>query len=317
MIVVLCGGFGAARFVGGLAPCLSAEALVCVVNTADDFEHLGMYVCPDLDSVTYALAGRFAEERGFGLQDDTFSCNSALGRYGRSWFLMGDQDIAHSLARTALLDKGMPLSAATAEITRGWDLPARVLPMSDQQVRTRIGTGDGELAFQDYIVAHRGEPRVEHVRYDGIEQAASAPGVLDLLSSASTVLLAPSNPVSSLGPILALPDVRERLRLRGGPTVAVTPVVVGRAPKREAERHRATVRAALLAAQGALHTPRAVAGLYADFLDGFVLDVADRGDATAIEELGLAIHLSDTLAAPQDRGRFAAEVLAFAGSLGA
>jgi LPPG:FO 2-phospho-L-lactate transferase len=316
VIVALCGGFGAARFVTGLVDALEMhDELVCVANGGDDFEHLGLTICPDLDSVTYALAKRFDEDRGFGLAGDTFHCNAALDRYGHSWFLMGDEDLAHSLARTTFLTAGMTLSQATVEVNAPWALRAQAIPMSDDPVRTRIQTPLGELSFQDFVIGHRAEPPITGIRYEGIDQAKPAPGVLALLENASVVLLAPSNPISSLRPILELPGVEDTLRQRTKPTVAISPVVSGLAPKTQAEQHRAKIRAAMMNYVGLPHTAYGIAGLYRGLCDGFVLDQRDADQSDSISALGIDVCCADTLASPADRVALAATVLAFGNEL--
>ena len=313
MITVLCGGFGAARFLPGLHQ--AAADLCCVVNTGDDLDYLGLHVAPDVDSVLYALAGCFDEERGWGVRGDTFRCNAALARHGDDWFHVGDEDLALHLERTALLRSGRALSEVMAILTRRWGLDARVLPMSDDPVRTVIVSGEGRLSFQEYVVARRAAPRVTAVEYEGASRARPAPGVLDALETADVVLVAPSNPVSSIGPILALPGVREALRRRRGPTVAVTPVVRRQQPVTAAERGRARVRAALMGARGLAHTPTAVACSYQGLIDGFVLDRRDADRRDEIASLGIAVLLADTLAAGTGRASLAAEVSRFAATL--
>jgi LPPG:FO 2-phospho-L-lactate transferase len=314
VITVLCGGFGAARFLDGLRG--RAAELCCIGNTADDLEWLGLHVSPDLDSVLYALAGCFDEERGWGLRGDTFRCNAALARHGADWFHVGDQDLAQHLERARLLREAHTLSEATAHLAAAWRLAARLLPMSDAPVRTIVTTDAGTLTLQEYLVRHHAQPRVLAVDHAGLEVAAPAPGVLAAIASAELVVLAPSNPVSSLGPILALPGVREALASRGGGTVAVTPVVSGREPSTPPEQGRARVRAAFMEARGLVHRAAAVAGLYAGLVDGFVLDERDASQAAEIAALGMRVLCADTLApSPDGRTRLADSVLAFAGTL--
>lgn len=313
MVTVLCGGFGAARFLGGLRQ-LSAE-LTCVVNTADDLTYAGLHVSPDIDTICYALAGRYDEERGWGLTGDTFRNAEALRRYGAGWFAVGDEDLATHLRRTALLRAGASLSEATADLARSLGLAARVLPMTDDPVRTVVGTDEGRLSFQDWLVGHRAAPPVRSVEHEGAEVARAAPGVLEALGRADLVVLAPSNPVQSVGPILALPGVREALAPR--PTVAVTPVVSGRPPAAGPERSRAHVRAAFMAARGLAHRATEVARCYLGLVDGFVLDEADEAEREEIEALGVAVLLADTLAPPPGRPALARAVLDFGATLAA
>jgi LPPG:FO 2-phospho-L-lactate transferase len=300
----------------GLAPVVG-DGLCCVVNTADDLDHLGLHVSPDLDSVSYALAGRFDEERGFGLAGDSFACVEALARFGAGWFRIGDEDLALHLRRTELLRAGARLSQATATLAPALGLPGGVtlLPMSDDRVRTVVTTAEGRLSFQDYLVVRRAQPQVIGVEHEGAAQARPAPGVLEALGEAELVVIGPSNPVQSIGPILAVPGVRHALAGRARPTVAVTPVVSGQAPATAAEQARARVRAAFLGALGLPHTATEVARLYQDLLDGFVLDHRDIAEQPAIEALGVAVLLADTLAPPAERPALAGAVLGFASGL--
>jgi LPPG:FO 2-phospho-L-lactate transferase len=317
-ITVLCGGFGAARFVSGLLPVGAAEskALCCVVNTADDFDHVGLHVSPDLDTVTYALAGCFDEERGFGLVGDTFHCLDALGRYGDNWFALGDRDLAQHIERTALLASGASLQEVVERIAAAWGVPATILAMSNDAVRTVVNTGDGELTFQDFLVRRHAQPAVRAVRYHGIDGAHPTAGVLEALRSAEVVLIAPSNPVSSIGPVLALPGVRETLQRRDGPTVALTPVVSSQPPRTLAERRRFDLRAKLMGSTGSQHRATAVAELYRGLIDGFVLDIRDAAELPGIKSLGIEARLANTLAPAGEGWRaLAASVLGFAAEL--
>ncbi|HEY0399256.1 MAG TPA: 2-phospho-L-lactate transferase CofD family protein, partial [Acidimicrobiia bacterium] len=209
-VAVLCGGFGAARFLDGLRR-LPGLTLTCIANTADDLDYLGVHVSPDVDTVTYALAGIFDEGRGFGVVGDTFRNAEALRRYGAGWFSVGDVDLATSIRRTDLLRAGATLSEVTAELARGLSVGAAVVPMSDDPVRTVVVTDEGRLPFQEYLVRRRAQPLVRAVQQEGLETARPAPAVLPALAEADLVVLAPSSPVASLGPILALPGVRDAL----------------------------------------------------------------------------------------------------------
>ena len=309
-VAVLCGGFGAARFLDGLRR-VPGLTLTCIANTADDLEYAGVHVSPDVDTVTYAMAGIFDEDRGFGVVDDTFRNAEALRRYGLGWFAVGDVDLATSLWRTGLLRAGASLSEATAALARGLGLATAVVPMSDDPVRTVVVTDEGRLPFQEYLVVHRARPPVLRVDHDGLAEARPAPGVLPALREADLVILAPSSPVASLGPILALPGVRAALAQ--ATTVAVTPVVSGQAPATPPEQSRARVRAAFMAAAGLAHSATAVAELYADVLDVFVLDEWDAAEADPIAALGVDVVTADTLARGAGRVVLAETVLAVAG----
>jgi LPPG:FO 2-phospho-L-lactate transferase len=305
-IAVLCGGFGAARFLDGLRRVPGVE-LTCIANTADDLDYAGVHVSPDVDTVSYALAGMFDEERGFGVIGDTFRNAEALRRYGWGWFAVGDVDLATCLRRTDLLRTGATLSEATADLTSGLGLAATVLPMSDDPVRTKVVTDEGRLAFQEYLVARRAGPKVLAVEHDGLGRARPAPAVLPALAAADLVILAPSSPVASLAPILALPGVRAAVA--AARSVAVTPVVTGVPPSTTPEQSRFRVRAAFMESAGLAHTATAVAGLYADLLDGFVLDERDAAEQAGIAALGLQVVTADTLATGPARIALAEAVL--------
>lgn len=305
-VVVLCGGFGAARFLDGLRR-IPDVALTCIANTADDLEYTGVHISPDVDTVSYALAGLFDETRGFGLIDDTFRNAEALRRYGLGWFAVGDVDLATSLRRTDLLRAGATLSEATADLARGLGLDAAVVPMSDDPVRTVVVTDEGRMAFQEYLVARRAQPRVLAVEHDGLTAAQPAPAVLPALADADLVIVAPSSPVASVAPILGLPGVREAVA--AARSVAISPVVSGVAPVTPPEQSRARVREAFMAAAGLPHTASAVAGIYADIIDGFVLDERDIGETDAIRALGLDVVPADTLAGGDGRVALAKAVL--------
>jgi LPPG:FO 2-phospho-L-lactate transferase len=305
-VAVLCGGFGAARFLDGLRR-IPDVALTCIANTADDLEYTGIHVSPDVDTVSYALAGLFDETRGFGMIGDSFRNAEALRRYGLGWFAVGDVDLATSLRRTDLLRAGATLSEATADLARGLGLDAAVVPMSDDPVRTKVVTDEGRLAFQEYLVARRAAPSVLVVEHDGLAAAQPAPAVLPALAEADLVILAPSSPVASLAPILGLPGVRAAVA--AARAVAVTPVVSGVAPATPPEQSRARVREAFMAAAGLPHTATAVAGYYADVIDRFVLDERDASERDAIRALGLEVQLADTLAKGDGRVALAEAVL--------
>lgn len=310
-VAVLCGGFGAARFLDGLRR-VPGLALTCIVNTADDLDYAGVHVSPDVDTVAYALAGVYDESRGFGLVGDTFRNAEALRRYGFGWFSVGDADLATSLRRTERLRAGATLSEATAELAAALGVEAAVVPMSDDAVRTVVVTDEGRLPFQEYLVARRAGPAVRAVEHDGLAGARPAPTVLPALRSAELVILAPSSPLASLAPILALPGVRPALAAAGAVT-AVSPVVSGRAPATPPERSRAHVRAAFMAAAGLPHSATAVAGLYAGLAGTFVLDERDAAEADDIRALGLDVVTADTLATGAGRVALAEAVLAITG----
>jgi LPPG:FO 2-phospho-L-lactate transferase len=309
-VAVLCGGFGAARFLAGLA---SVEGLCCVVNTADDVEHAGLHVSPDVDSVVYSLAGRFDEERGWGLRGDSFVCADALGRFDLVWFRIGDTDLATCVWRSTMLREGVPLSEVCRRQAAAFGLAAKVLPMSDDSVRTMFDTDRGELGFQEFLVRHRGEPQVTGVRFAGVETARPARGVVKALERAETILIAPSNPITSIGPILAVPGIRELLARRRERVVAVSPIVAGREPTTQPEVRRAHLRETVLATHELGHTPLSAALLWREVASGFVLDRSDEQLEPEVRALGLRTLVADTLArTPDERARLGDAVLAFA-----
>ena len=282
--VALAGGVGGAKLADGLARLLPPRDLTVVVNNGDDFEHLGLYVCPDLDTVCYTLAGLANAETGWGRADETFQALEALGALGgETWFRLGDRDLATHLERTRRLRLGEPLSQITRDFCRAWGLQAAVLPMTDQSVRTLVDTQEsGELAFQEYFVRQKCEPRVRGFRFAGIESALPAPGVLEAIAEADVVVICPSNPWVSIDPILALPGLRPALAAKR--VVAVSPIVGGKAVKGPAAK--------MFAELGIGPSAAAVAQHYGSLLAGFVLDRLDEALASGI---GLPTLITDTI----------------------
>jgi len=276
-VVVLCGGVGAARFLEGVVRVVDAEAVTAIVNVADDAEFHGLHVSPDIDTVLYTLAGIVDPAQGWGVRGDTHVLQDALALLGRdTWFQLGDRDIATHIHRTALLREGVTLTEITARLARSLGVRARILPSSDERQATMVRTDDGWLAFQEYFVHRRQQDTVREVRFDG--PGTPAPGVLDAIAGASVVLVAPSNPIVSIGPILALAGVRDALSRTAAPVVAISPIVGGEALKGPA--------AAMLASLGHEVSPVGVARMYADFLDAMVLDERDDALASAVESAG-------------------------------
>lgn len=306
-IVALAGGVGGAKLAHGLAQVLPPEALTVVVNTGDDFEHLGLHVSPDLDTVMYTLAGLANPETGWGQRNETWSFMDALGRLGGpTWFRLGDRDLATHVERTRRLRRGESLTHVTAALCAALGIHPLILPMSDDPVRTWLDTDEGELEFQEYFVRRRCEPRVRAVRFVGVEAARPTPAVLAALNEASAVILCPSNPFLSLDPILNLPGLRERAARK--PLVAVSPIVGGQALKGPAAK--------LLAELGLDVSAVAVAEHYGDLLTGFVLDAVDAALHPALEARGLHVLVTDTVMhTDADRARLARETLDFAASL--
>ncbi|HZP97384.1 MAG TPA: 2-phospho-L-lactate transferase [Candidatus Limnocylindria bacterium] len=285
-IVVLCGGVGAARFLDGLVRVVDPASVTAIVNVADDAEFHGLHVSPDIDTVLYTLAGLVDAERGWGIRGDTFRGLAALERYRRdTWFLLGDEDLATHIRRTELLRSGMPLSAVTDELRRALGIGARIVPATDARQSTRVRTPDGWLAFQEYFVRRRAADIVLEVRIDGGGMAAV--GVLEAVESAAVVIVAPSNPIVSIGPILEVEGFREALRRRARPVVAVTPIVRGAAIKGPA--------AEMLRGLGHDVSAVGVARLYADFLDVMVLDERDADLAALVAKTGIRPVLAQTI----------------------
>jgi LPPG:FO 2-phospho-L-lactate transferase len=293
-VTALAGGVGAARFLRGLARVLDPARLCVIVNTGDDDEFFGLHVSPDLDTVTYTLAEAADPVKGWGLRDDTFRCLTALGRYyGDTWFGLGDADFATHLFRTHQLRQGKSLTEVTAAITRAWGVRATVLPMSNEPVRTVVHTEAGALSFQEYLVKRRGEGQVKRVELRGLASASPAPGVCEAITTATLVIVPPSNPIVSIGPILALPGVRQALRDTPAPVIAISPLVAGKPIKGPADR--------LLSGVGVEVSAVGVASLYQDFLDTFVLDRQDADQQQRIEQLGLTVLVTDTIMSDVDK----------------
>lgn len=288
MITVLTGGTGGAKFIQGLREVVPPGELTAIVNTGDDLEWWGLHVSPDLDSVTYALAGLLSRERGWGIEADTFRCFEAMCRFSApSWFQLGDHDLATHLFRTQLLTNGKTLTEATEQIAQVLGAGACILPMTNDRVETHIVTPGGELAFQEYFVREHYQVAVQAVRFDGAGEAAPAPGVVESILAARGILIAPSNPVTSIGPILAVPGVREALQRTRAPIVAVTPIIAGAAVSGPA--------AVLMQAQGLPASIEGVARAYADFLDVLVVDERDAAAAGEVERLGIRTLCAQTL----------------------
>jgi LPPG:FO 2-phospho-L-lactate transferase len=304
MIVVLSGGTGAAKFLQGLQTLVAPGGLTTVVNTGDDLAWWGLHVSPDLDSIMYGLAGVLSRERGWGVEGDTFECLARMRGLGAPWwFSLGDRDLATHLRRTQLLASGQTLSQATASLAAQLGVAGRILPMSDERVETRVVTEAGELSFQEYFVRERHAVRVSQVRFAGAEKARPAPGVLEAIAAAELVIVAPSNPITSIGPILAVPGLRAALCTAPAPVAAISPIVGGAAVSGPAGD--------LMRAHGLEVSVRGVAQAYAGFLDLLVIDEADRAQAATVEALGIQVHVCHTLMNSQDeKVRLAQETLA-------
>ena len=296
---------GAAKFLRGLIRSADSAALTIVVNTGDDDRFFGLAVSPDLDTITYTLAGLAPRRRGWGRDADSFTCLEALGGLydGAGWFQLGDKDLATHIYRTDRLARGASLSAVTAELCGAFGVSARVLPMSDDPVRTVVRTRTERLSFQEYLIKRRARPAVRGVTYAGARGARPAPGVLAAIRDADAVVIAPSNPFLSIGPMLAVPRIRAALLRRRGPVVAISPLVGGRAVTGPLAR--------LLRRFGYPASSVGIARCYRPFLDALVIDRADARDAPALERLGCRAIVTDTLlATPARAERVARTVLA-------
>lgn len=308
MICVLSGGTGGAKFVDGLRQAMPAEEITLVVNTGDDLMWWGLYVSPDIDSITYVLSGMLSRERGWGVKGDTFLCLQAMGQLGEpTWFHTGDRDLAMHLLRSRLLAEGKTLSEATAVISQKLGVRARVLPMSNSRVETRVDTPVGELSFEEYFVQRWYQDPVKSVRFAGASDAEPAPGVIEAIVNADAVLIAPSNPVTSIGPILAVPGIRDALLRARGKIAAISPIV-GNAPV-------AGPAGILMQAQGLPCSIAGVAQAYEDFLDILICDTRDAHAADALRQSGLRVPCTQTIMrSPEDKAALAREVLSHVSS---
>src|SRR6266581_106069 len=293
MICVLSGGTGGAKLVDGLRQVMPAEDITLVVNTGDDLLWWGLYVSPDIDSITYVLSGMLSRERGWGVKGDTFFCLQAMGQLGEpTWFHTGDRDLAVHLLRSRLLAEGKTLSEATSVISAKLGVKAHILPMSDSRVETRVDTPIGELSFEQYFVQRWYQDPVNSVRFAGIADAEPAPGVIEAIESASAVVIAPSNPVTSIGPILAVPGILDALRQTRAPILAISPIIGGAAVSGPA--------GILMAAKGLPVSIAGVAEAYQDFLKILVVDTRDAKAAKELQHSGLVVHSANTLMRTKD-----------------
>jgi len=287
-ITALAGGVGASKFLLGLTSVMPPEDVTIIANTGDDIEMFGLRICPDIDTVTYTLAGVIDDRAGWGLRNDTFECLHNLASYGEdTWFNLGDKDLATHIFRTNQLRQGSSVSEITLEVCRRLGVRSTILPMTDEYTPTRVTTDDGEMHFQEYFVRRRCEPRVRSLRFDGIDSARPAPGVLDAITGADGVVVCPSNPFISIGPILGVPGVRDALVQTRSKIVAITPIIGGKALKGPA--------ADMLRDLGHEVSAASVAAMYRDFLDIFIVDQSDAGLERDVLELGIEARLADTI----------------------
>ncbi len=288
MITALAGGVGAAKFLQGLVKFVPEKNMKVIVNTGDDIELYGLRLSPDLDIVMYTLAGIVDEDKGWGIQGDTFHCLAMLQRYGNeTWFNLGDMDFATHIYRNHLLNKGFSLSEVTEILCQRLRLKLRILPMTDEKFETKIVTPTGTMHFQEYLVKRRTQDKVIDVKFEGAEKAKPAPEVVDSILNAKAVIICPSNPIVSIGTILSLKGVKEALKKTKAKIAAVSPIVGGSPIKGPADK--------LLQALGLEVSAYAVAFLYRDFLDTFVIDNLDQAEKERIESLGLHVVVTDTI----------------------
>jgi LPPG:FO 2-phospho-L-lactate transferase len=305
-ILAIAGGVGGAKLALGLSRVLAPDQLIIVVNTGDDEIFHGLHVSPDLDTVTYALAGLTNRETGWGIADDSFRILEALGRLGgETWFGLGDLDIATHIRRTELLGQGRTLSEATAEITLHLGIEHPIVPMSDDPLRTVALTDAGELAFQDYFVRHACEPKITGVRFEGSDKARPSPGLSRAMLKADAIVFCPSNPLVSIGPVLAIPGVHDEIAAFTGPRIAVSPIVGGKVLKGPAAK--------MMAELGQDVNSVGVARYYAGICDSLVIDTVDSSEAAAVESIGMgAVVTSTVMQSDDDKDRLAREIVALA-----
>ncbi|HKQ73343.1 MAG TPA: 2-phospho-L-lactate transferase [Blastocatellia bacterium] len=289
MITALAGGVGASKFLDGLSRIAPPEEISIIVNTGDDIEMFGLYISPDLDIVTYTLAGVVNRETGWGLAGDTFNCLEQLLGYTRTerWFNLGDRDLATHIFRAQQLRQGRSLSEIAELVRKALGVKSRILPMTDHHTPTTIITDEGEMHFQEYLVRRRAQPKVNGIRFENIESAKSAPGVAEAILQSEAVIICPSNPLISIGPILAVPGVRDLLKKTAAKVAAISPVVGGASLKGPTDR--------MLADLGMQVSATQVARLYSDVADVFILDLQDEPAKSEIENLGLKVCVTDTV----------------------
>ncbi len=304
MLVLLTGGTGGAKLVQGFNLEARPEDLVIICNTADDFVFHGLHISPDLDTITYTMAGLSDAAKGWGIRDDTFVVLDWLGRLGgESWFKLGDRDLATHIIRSNLLREGLTLSQITERIRKRLGIESIILPMSDDRVETRIETPNGEISFQDYFVRGRWRDEVHRITFTGVEKCRPAPGVLDSIREASAVILCPSNPITSIGPILAVPGIRSALRETRARIIAVSPIIRGMPYSGPAHK--------FMAAMGIEVSAFGVASAYRDFLTLILIALEDSELMRKIEGLGIqTVTTSIRLESLDDRRRVARELLA-------
>ncbi|MGH9904343.1 MAG: 2-phospho-L-lactate transferase [Pyrinomonadaceae bacterium] len=288
MITALAGGVGAAKLLTGLIRVVPPEEISVITNTGDDIVLFGLYISPDTDITIYSLAGVVNPQTGWGIENDTFHCFKGIQQLGgEGWFNLGDRDLATHIWRTALLRQGVTLSEITERMRQLFGLAARIIPMTDSYVPTRIVTDEGVLHFQEYLVKRRAEPRVKEIYFENINAAKPSPATVSAIGDAEMIIVCPSNPLISIGPILAVPGMRDLLRQTRAKVVAVSPVVGGKSLKGPTDR--------MLADLGYEVSALKVAGMYQDFLDVYIIDEQDAALRPALEALGVRVVVAQTV----------------------
>jgi len=288
LTVALAGGVGGAKLARGLAKLLPPKKLMIIGNTGDDLELYGLHISPDLDILTYTLAGIVDEAKGWGIAGDTFHCLQALKKLGaETWFKLGDRDLATHMQRTSMLQSGFTLSQATAKLCKALNVKTKIVPMSDDPVRTKIISGTRTLDFQEYFVKNKTKDTVTDIVYAGAEKAEPALGIVEAIRTAERIVLCPSNPILSIGPILAVNPIREELRKTRAPVVGVSPIVAGKTLRGPADK--------IMRSLGHRATALGVAELYKDFLSHFIIDEADKKEKLQIEKLDIKVTETNTI----------------------
>ncbi|MEM2970813.1 MAG: 2-phospho-L-lactate transferase [Candidatus Bathyarchaeia archaeon] len=288
VVVALAGGVGAAKLLRGLVQLIPPENLVIVGNTGDDLELYGLHISPDLDIIMYTLAGIVDESKGWGVASDTFHCLEMLGKFGfETWFKLGDRDLATHIVRTKMLREGMTLSQTTAQLCKMLGVKAKLVPMSDEPVQTKIFSGKLRLGFQEYFVKRGTKDKVTNVLFEGAEKAKPAPGIIEAIRQAERVIICPSNPILSIAPILSISPIKDELKKTKARIVGVSPIISGKAVKGPADK--------VMASMGFDPSAYGVAKFYSDFLDHFIIDKVDEQHKARIEKLSLTVTVADTL----------------------
>jgi LPPG:FO 2-phospho-L-lactate transferase len=306
MLVVLSGGTGGAKLIQGISEEVDPAELTIICNTADDFVLHGLHISPDLDTIMYTLAGVADGSKGWGIQDDTFTTLAQLKKLGaETWFQLGDQDLATHIMRTRLLREGLPLSKITARLNTCLGVKATILPMTDDAVETRVKTSQGEISFQEYFVKQRWQPEVKEIFYAGVQSSNPSPGVIEAIGRARRIIICPSNPVTSIGPILAVPGIRNAIKTANASVIGVSPIIGDSAISGPAHK--------LMVAQGHEASALGVAQTYADLLDSFLIDKADEKLCGKIQRSGIKTSATSIrMESHAEKRRLAREVLALA-----